>query len=93
MKQDTFQLLARLIAQKLARKVTDITPATDLIADLKLDSLQLIELFTELEEHFHISLHYILSDKKAMQIRTMGDVVSYIDEHGQKPATTMNDSH
>ena len=55
---------------------TSITESTNLTGDLALDSLQLINLAGALEDEFDI----VVSDRDAMGIQTVGDVVRLIEE-------------
>ncbi len=45
--------------------------------DLNADSLDLVELIMELEEHYDLSI----PDEDAQEIASIGDAVRYIDEH------------
>lgn len=52
-----------------------ITEKTNFRNDLALDSLQLINLAGSLEEEFDITI----SDRDAMNIQTVGDVIRFIE--------------
>ena len=45
--------------------------------DLNADSLDLVELIMELEEHYDLSI----PDEDAQEIASIGDAVRYIEEH------------
>ncbi|MDO4379956.1 MAG: acyl carrier protein [Clostridia bacterium] len=53
-----------------------ITEKTNLRNDLALDSLQLINLSGALEDEFDVTI----SDRDAMNIQTVGDVLRFIEE-------------
>ncbi len=50
---------------------------TSFQGDLNADSLDLVELIMELEEHYDLSI----PDEDAQEIASIGDAVRYIDEH------------
>jgi acyl carrier protein len=53
-----------------------VTLDTILVKDLGADSLDLVELLMEIEDHFGIKI----SDETAEKIITIKDIVDYIDE-------------
>ena len=59
------------IAQQLNIPVDSITADSKLVDDLKADSLDIVELVTSLEEE--------ISDEDIKNIRTVGDVVRFIE--------------
>ena len=63
------------IAQKLNIPVDSITADSKLVDDLKADSLDIVELVTSLEEEYNIEI----SDEDIKNIRTVGDVVRFIE--------------
>ena len=44
------------ILKRLSRRPIDPLPSSELLADLGFDSLQVLELVGELEDHFHIAI-------------------------------------
>lgn len=64
------------IAAHLSRSEELVVPEAKLIDDLKADSLDLVELLQRLEEEFHTTV----DEKRAAQMRTVGDVVQYVRE-------------
>lgn len=63
------------IAQQLNIPVDSITADSKLVDDLKADSLDIVELVTSLEEEYNIEI----SDEDIKNIRTVGDVVRFIE--------------
>ena len=67
--QDTIDILKRI-----SRRPIEPTPASELLADLGFDSLQVLELVGELEDHFEVAVP--LND--LTHIRTVGQVVGEV---------------
>jgi acyl carrier protein len=67
--QDTVDILKRI-----SRRPIEPTPSSELLADLGFDSLQVLELVGELEDHFKIAVP--LNDLN--HIRTVDQVVSEV---------------
>ncbi|HUA34788.1 MAG TPA: acyl carrier protein [Candidatus Binataceae bacterium] len=65
------------IAEQLGVASDEVTPEASFIEDLGADSLDIVELVMALEEEFNIEI----SDEDAEKIRTVKDVVSYIEAH------------
>jgi acyl carrier protein len=62
------------VLQHVSRRPIQPTPASDLVADLGFDSLQVLEVVAELEDRFDISIP--LND--ALVMRTVGQVVAEV---------------
>jgi acyl carrier protein len=56
---------------------TEVTPVASFIEDLGADSLDIVELVMALEEEYGMEI----SDEDAEKIRTVKDVVDYIQAH------------
>ena len=54
---------------------SNLTESTELIADLKLNSLNIIDLACELEDEFDIEI----PDRSIKDLKTVGDVISLIE--------------
>jgi len=65
------------ISEQLGVSSDEVTPEASFIEDLGADSLDIVELVMALEEEFNIEI----SDEDAEKIRTVKDVVSYIEAH------------
>ena len=65
------------IAEQLGVATDEVKPESSFIEDLGADSLDIVELVMALEEEFNIEI----SDEDAEKIRTVKDVVSYIQAH------------
>ena len=69
-----------IICEQMGQSKDKVTEETSFINDLGADSLDTVELVMELEDEFDISI----PDDAAEKIKTVGDAISYIDEHSQK---------
>jgi acyl carrier protein len=67
--------IAAIIQEQLGRK-EEITPNVRIVEDLKGDSLDAVELVMAIEEDFHIEI----ADEAAEKMKTVGDVVSYVEK-------------
>jgi acyl carrier protein len=64
-----------IISEQLGVSADEVTPEASFIEDLGADSLDIVELVMALEEQYGIS------DEDAEKIRTVKDVVAYIEAH------------
>lgn len=72
--------LKELVAKKLSVDISQVTPEAKFTDDLGADSLDLVELVMELEEHFEIEI----SDEDSQNFQTVSDVAAYVQ--GKKNA-------
>ena len=66
-----------IIVDKLGVEESEVTNEASFTNDLGADSLDTVELIMEFEKEFGISI----PDDQAEKIATVGDAVSYIEEH------------
>lgn len=66
-----------IVAERLGVDEEKVVPEAEFISDLNADSLDLVEVIMALEQEFGTEI----SDDEAENIRTVGDAVSYIEEH------------
>ena len=66
-----------IISEQLGVAANEVTPEASFIEDLGADSLDIVELVMALEEEYGMEI----SDEDAEKIRTVEDVVSYIEAH------------
>jgi acyl carrier protein len=77
MAQDIENKIREKIAEQLGVATDEVTAEASFIEDLGADSLDIVELVMALEEEFNIEI----SDEDAEKIRTVKDVVTYIEAH------------
>ena len=77
MAQDIETKVREKISEQLGVSTDEVTPEASFIEDLGADSLDIVELVMALEEEFNIEI----SDEDAEKIRTVKDVVTYIEGH------------
>ena len=68
--------VARIVGEHFGVPAENLSKATRLVDDLGADSLDLVEITMEVEEHFDIEV----SDEAAERIDTVGDIVSGVRE-------------
>ena len=71
-----FEELAKILDEQLHLNGMEITPESRIKEDLGADSLDLIDLAMSIEDEFEIEL----SDDAIEHIKTVGDMVSYIED-------------
>jgi len=71
----TFEKVKAQIASQLNVSPDKITLETDIIKDLKADSLDVVEMIMTLEESFNISI----PEDKAAGLKTVGAIVAFVD--------------
>ena len=64
-----------IVVDKLGAEEGKVTPEASFTGDLGADSLDTVELITELEKEFNISI----PDDQAEKIATVGDAIAYIE--------------
>lgn len=72
-----FEKVASIIAKELDKDVSNIKMETRLVEDLGADSLDAVEIMFSLEEEFGMEI----DDDSAQAIKTVGDLVKYIESH------------
>ena len=72
---DIVRRVKDLIAESLGVNPTEVVPDASFIDDLGADSLDIVELVMALEEEYEMEI----SDEEAEKIRTVQDVVNYIE--------------
>ncbi len=74
---DIANRVKEIIVDKLTVDENEVTPTAEFSKDLGADSLDTVELIMEFEKEFDITI----PDADAEKIATVGDAISYIEEH------------
>ncbi len=75
----SFDKVKQIIAEQLSVDEDSITMETDLIDDLKADSLDVVELVMEIEQQFNIEI----PDETLKELKTIKDIVNFIDNNSK----------
>ena len=73
----TFDTVASMIAKQLKLNAADITPDKRLVEELHADSANVMVMIMDMEDTFNITVE----DDAINTLKTVGDVVNYIDAH------------
>ena len=73
---ESMDRIKKIIVKQSGIDKSKITENSSFLDDLGLDSLDTIELIMEFEEEFNIEI----PDKEAEKIKTVGDVIRYLDK-------------
>lgn len=76
---ETLEKVRELLCEQLDVDADDVTMETNILDDLGADSLDVVDLVMNLEEAFDTEI----PDDEIEELKTVGDVVHYIDEHAK----------
>jgi acyl carrier protein len=71
------QKVKAILAEQFSKDENEIGIDTDIAEDLGADSLDVVELLMSLEDEFSMEI----PDEEIENIKTVGDLVSYIENH------------
>jgi len=74
---DVVSKVKAIIVDKLGVDENEVTPTASFTNDLGADSLDTVELIMEFEKEFGVTI----PDGDAEKIGTVGDAISYIEQH------------
>ena len=66
--------VCQIISEHFKKDRDELSLETDLAAELKADSLDLVELIMAFEDAFDVEI----SDEAALSVKTIGDIVAYL---------------
>ena len=73
MKEEIIKIIA-IIAEVPEKRINE---NTNLLADLDLESLDLVTLISEIETKYELEI----PDKEIKKIQTVGDIINYLNSH------------
>ena len=76
MNNEIFEKVKEIIVENLKVSASEITPDSELVNDLGINSLELADLVFSCEDTFEIEI----DDKALGTFKTVADVVSYLEE-------------
>ena len=77
MSEETLEEVRTTLVELLGVEASKVVPEAKFREDLEADSLDLVELIMAFEEKFGGEI----SDEDAQKITTVGELISYIEEH------------
>jgi len=69
--------IIEIIAEKLAIETEKIKPESEIITDLKADSLSIVEMLMEIEEKFGVNV----PDEDVANLKTVQDIADYVADN------------
>lgn len=75
MNNNIFEKLKAMAVEQIGIDPALVKPESDIIKDLGCDSLDIVDMLMSVEEEFGV----IVEDKDVSEMRTMADVVAFID--------------
>ena len=76
MESEVFERIREYLADQLDVEPEKITPDSDIVEDFGADSLDVIDMITTMSDEFGVEI----PDEDIENFRTVGDVVSYVEE-------------
>ena len=75
----TFEKVKAIVVDKLGVEPEDVKPTSTFVDDFGADSLDIVELIMKFEDEFGVEI----PDEKAEKIKTVEDIVKYVDGGGE----------
>ena len=72
-----FEKIKKIIAKNLSISEDKVTMEADFVNDLGADSIDLVEIYMDLEDEFELSI----PDQELPNIKTVGDLVKFIEDN------------
>lgn len=73
----TFDKIKTILAEQLDVEAETLTMETDIAKDLNADSLDVVEILMSIEDEFSVEI----PDEEIENIKTIGDLVEYIENN------------
>ena len=75
-----YEKLCDFLSGQLGIDPADIRPESNIIDDLGADSLDIVEMLTEMESEYNI----IITDERVRELTTVGEIAKFLEELIQK---------
>ena len=72
-----FEKVREILVSQLDVEESEISMESNLVEDLKADSLDLVDLLMSLEDEFDVEV----PDEEIENVKTVGDLVRYVENH------------
>ena len=77
-----FDRVRDVVVKQLKVSPDEVTPAANLIDDLRADSLDIVDLTIAIEEAFADDAEFEIRDEDAENIRTVQDILDFLAQQG-----------
>ena len=71
-----YDKLCAFLSEQLGIDPADIRPESNVIDDLGADSLDLVEMLTEMESEYNI----IITDERVRELTTVGEIAAFLED-------------
>lgn len=71
-----YEKLCTFLSEQLGIDLSDIRPESRVIDDLGADSLDVVEMLTEMESEYNI----IITDERVRELTTVGEIAAFLEE-------------
>lgn len=71
-----------VVVRQLKVSPEEVTPTASFIDDLRADSLDIVDLTIAIEEEFSMEADFEIRDEDAENIRTVQDILDYLEGQG-----------
>ena len=75
-----YEKLCDFLSDQLGIDPSEIRPESNIIDDLGADSLDIVEMLTEMESEYNI----IITDERVRELTTVGEIAKFLEELIQK---------
>ena len=70
------QRVQKVIAEQLGKKPEEITPQSELVKDLRADSIDIMQFIIILENELNVSFE----EEALVKLKTVGDIVAFVEK-------------
>jgi acyl carrier protein len=77
-----FERVRDVVVRQLKVSPDEVTPQASLVDDLRADSLDIVDLTIAIEEEFADVAEFEIRDEDAENIRSVQDILDFLETHG-----------